>query len=307
MTAQLHESLILEGERVSMAFCPPIPEDHPRIVQLTEEEMKELDLPYLLFSSACWRGYIGHWEIKDGRFYLRKIAGCYKVIGDEPIFADWFSGIIKVPKGKLLHYVHMEFESVFEQELHIAIEKGKVVSSCVIDNRMKKFDRSKPSGKNLPGPRNPREHHKDARLNSTDGPTTARKEDFSWKSMLLAFVIATIISVVAARVAETKVTGNIIWTVMWIYLSIEAWKYWRWKALLPIPLSMFASGAVMLAGNIEKMSPTYMVVQAILNLGGLVAFYILLRKSRKRQLQEFSSAGRSGGFLRQDDRCQGSC
>ncbi len=298
MTAQLHESLILEGERMSMAFCPPIPEDHPRIVKLTEEEMKELDLPYLLFSTACWRGYIGHWEIKDGRFYLRKIAGCYKVIGDEPIFADWFSGIIKVPKGKLLHYVHMEFESVFEQELHIAIEKGKVVSSCVIDNRMKKFDRPKPSGKNLPGPRNRREHHKYASHDSTHERPTTRKGGFSWKSLLLAILLATIISVVAARVAETKVTGNIIWTVMWIYLSIEAWKYWRWKALLPIPLFMFASGAVMLAGNIERISTTYMMVQAILNLGGLVAFYMVLRKSGKRHLQEFSSPGRSGGFLR---------
>lgn len=41
MTAQLHEKLLYEGEATSMAFCPPLPESHPRIVVLSEEEVRD--------------------------------------------------------------------------------------------------------------------------------------------------------------------------------------------------------------------------------------------------------------------------
>ena len=34
MTAQAHENLVYEGEQTSMASCPPLPGDHPRIVAL---------------------------------------------------------------------------------------------------------------------------------------------------------------------------------------------------------------------------------------------------------------------------------
>jgi hypothetical protein len=32
MTAQIHEVLFIDGEKMSMASCPPLPMDHPRIV-----------------------------------------------------------------------------------------------------------------------------------------------------------------------------------------------------------------------------------------------------------------------------------
>jgi hypothetical protein len=37
MTAQIRENLILDGERISMAFCPPLPPYHARVVELTDE------------------------------------------------------------------------------------------------------------------------------------------------------------------------------------------------------------------------------------------------------------------------------
>ena len=42
MTAQFHENLIINGEETTMAFCPPLPNDHPRIVALSSEEIKTL-------------------------------------------------------------------------------------------------------------------------------------------------------------------------------------------------------------------------------------------------------------------------
>lgn len=70
------------------------------------------------------------------------------------MLADWFSGVIRIPRGEMLHYVHMGFGSVFEQELHIKIERGVVVNSRVIDNRGRIFDERELGWKNLPGGEN---------------------------------------------------------------------------------------------------------------------------------------------------------
>jgi hypothetical protein len=72
-----------------MTFCPPVPK-HPRIIEYSGEGLKarvkkdedfrgkklkaraKKDKIFLrtLRSTACWRGYQGTWEIKNGRFYL---------------------------------------------------------------------------------------------------------------------------------------------------------------------------------------------------------------------------------------------
>jgi hypothetical protein len=46
-----------------------------------------------------------------------------------------YSGEIVIPRGKVLNYVHAGFESVFEEEFHITIEKGIVKESKLIDFR----------------------------------------------------------------------------------------------------------------------------------------------------------------------------
>lgn len=154
MTAQIHEKLIFEGEESSMAFCPPIPDDHPRIRRLSLEEMQKerTDLP--IFSTACWRGYVGTWELREGLFYLLGLTGRYKLIGDGPLLADWFSGVIRIPRGNLLHYVHMGFGSVYEEEIHVKIERGEVTASRIVDNRGKDVDPSDLGWRNLPGSEN---------------------------------------------------------------------------------------------------------------------------------------------------------
>lgn len=140
MTAQAHEILIYEGKETSIAFCPPFPEQHHRIVKV----------PFFRMTS-CWRGYVGIWEIKNGRFYLANFRFGYKLIGDEPIFADWFTGILRIPEGEELVYVHMGFGTVFERELHVHIKNGIVIKTQEIDNRGKQHNADKLTWKNLPG------------------------------------------------------------------------------------------------------------------------------------------------------------
>ncbi|MBN1119446.1 MAG: hypothetical protein JXJ17_00075 [Anaerolineae bacterium] len=154
MTAQVHEQIIIDGELTTMAFCPPIPENHSRIVEIPYEEARSKADSHIVFTTACWRKYIGTWEIRDGRFYLTDIQGRYELTGDDPLLADWFSGVLRVPRGEMLHYVHMGFGSIYEEEIHIKIEAGEVIDFRVIDNRRKIVDLWEVEWRNLPGGEN---------------------------------------------------------------------------------------------------------------------------------------------------------
>jgi hypothetical protein len=165
LTAQVYERLILNGKETDMSFCPPLPEGNPRIVTLSDEEARQrVNAPgsptyqsMVLNSTACWRHYRGCWEVKDGRFYLTALEGKYRLVGTEPLLADWFTGVIRIPRGKLLHYVHMGFGSVYEEELHIKIVRGIVTKTRTIDNREKKLgklDELDIVRENLPGNEN---------------------------------------------------------------------------------------------------------------------------------------------------------
>jgi hypothetical protein len=137
VTAQAHEHLILDGEATTMMSCPPLPARHPRVLEagppgaLTSKE----GVPSFVFSTACWRGYLGTWEVKGGRLYLVKLVGRCEMVGDEPIPADWVSGWIRVPRGELLEYVHMGFESVYAEELQLRFEGGVEVERRVVNGR----------------------------------------------------------------------------------------------------------------------------------------------------------------------------
>ena len=134
MTAQIHEGLIIDGKVTSMACCPSFPEEHPRIYELSPDEALRDEGSLFYQCSNCWRGYRGTWEIKNERFYLVRLNGRFQLRGSTPVLADWFSGILRVPMGEILVYVHMGFGSVYEQELHIKVENGVVVMARTIDN-----------------------------------------------------------------------------------------------------------------------------------------------------------------------------
>jgi hypothetical protein len=148
VTAQVHEQLIFDGEETWMACCPPLPEKNPRVAVADRAEVARDEVmvppgcaaftsprPSIFFSTACYRGYVGTWEIKDGRFFLVGIRGLYRLLGKEPILADWFTGVLRIPRGELLKYAHGDFLSVYEGEVRVSIDRGVVVKTRVIDNR----------------------------------------------------------------------------------------------------------------------------------------------------------------------------
>lgn len=139
MTAQVHEHVIIDGEAATMSTCPPLPPGHPRILVAEPADLsaRKEGVPPVVFSTACWRRYVGTWELKEGRLYLVGLQGLCEMVGDEPIPADWVSGWIIVPRGEVLEYVHMGFESVYEEELQVRFEAGVEVERRTVVNGRK--------------------------------------------------------------------------------------------------------------------------------------------------------------------------
>ena len=104
-----------------------------KVVVASEEKQKAASP--ITFSTTCWRRYRGTWDIRDGRLALIALEGRYELKGEAPLAADWVSGVLNVPRGKMLEYVHMGYLSVFEEELHITVERGVVTGRRMIDNR----------------------------------------------------------------------------------------------------------------------------------------------------------------------------
>ena len=50
-----------------------------------------------------------------------------------PVEASWYSGTLRVPRGRLIASFGLPYSSVFERELRIAIDRGVVTSTVEID------------------------------------------------------------------------------------------------------------------------------------------------------------------------------
>jgi len=147
MTAQIPDSIAIDGAQ-HMLFSEPLE------AYYSDYRPRPSFAPG---NTANWRGYIASWEIRDNRLYLSGIkaevcdrAGpqgwrCDKrhpiglkdlfPKGNGMVFAEWYSGTLRVPLGKQMNYVHMGYQSTYEFDLLIVVEKGIVTSTTTVDNR----------------------------------------------------------------------------------------------------------------------------------------------------------------------------
>ncbi len=93
-------------------------------------------------SSANWRGYLADWEVADGQLVLRDVTirvfdgssgRSRSILGElfpeaaAPVPADWYSGALIIPEGKVTKYVHMGYGSTYERYQVLRIKAGRVV------------------------------------------------------------------------------------------------------------------------------------------------------------------------------------
>lgn len=135
MTAQVSETIVYKGEECRLCSFPLNP-------LLEEKKIK-----FKARHTGCWRGYHAYWLIEDNRLYLTDFSGTienFESVGidyifpehseGDKIFADWYTGELRITKGKMLHYIHLGFASIYEEDIIIEIENGIVKNETVIKN-----------------------------------------------------------------------------------------------------------------------------------------------------------------------------
>ncbi len=135
MTAQFAEKILYRGEEMALLTTP--------LADLfTLRESKPQFDPDC---TALIRGYMGTWQIDEGKLWLIALEGKLKDGTDSqvttlfpdtsgPVLADWFSGTLRIPQGELLEYVHSGFKSIYERDLLLEVDKGCIVSESVQHN-----------------------------------------------------------------------------------------------------------------------------------------------------------------------------
>jgi len=118
MTAQFPEKLVYKGESVGMCATPL--DDYFTLMNWQPD--------FLVNCTGLWRGYVGGWLIEKQRLYLTEIKNAQLLSGEDftlktlfpdhhgKVFAHWFCGVIRIPRGELIKYFHGGFASVYERD-----------------------------------------------------------------------------------------------------------------------------------------------------------------------------------------------
>ena len=133
MTIQAGDILSHNGKKTTIATEPLKPYLETRS-----------DVSFIFKSTALVRGYIGTWKIKNKKLYLVALIGFiennekvdfkYLFPNKTEVFADWFSGDIRIPEGDLLQKINIGYVSVFARDRVIKFNKGILISETVKDN-----------------------------------------------------------------------------------------------------------------------------------------------------------------------------
>ena len=133
MTSQARDILSYNGEKTTIATEPLKPYLENRS-----------DISFIFKSTALVRGYIGTWKIKNKKLYLVSLIGFiennekvglnYLFPNKKEVFADWFSGQIKIPEGNLVKKIRIGYASVFERDKILKFNKGICISDNTINN-----------------------------------------------------------------------------------------------------------------------------------------------------------------------------
>lgn len=136
-TAQMGEIIIIDGQKFEL-LSVPIHNDSLLATKLNECLSEGR-------GTSCWRGYVGEWELKEGRLYLNKIMEPYEEIiidtkdtfdayrTKDGILASWFTGELRVVEGERIYRVHDAFFRKYSKETIYKVEKGCVVSKNIMN------------------------------------------------------------------------------------------------------------------------------------------------------------------------------
>lgn len=136
MTPQIGEVFLMEDEQYFI-------DEHP-----LHQYFLNLNYPpyFTPPSPTCWRGYYGKWKLENDKLYLINFRGYVEGFDEvdinflfplqEKVEATWYSGIIKVPQGKVVLWHETLNSSIYEEYLHLTFENGKLINFECIDSNV---------------------------------------------------------------------------------------------------------------------------------------------------------------------------
>ncbi len=137
MSSQAREKIIYKEEEYLIL-------DEPLYIFLKEKGIK-----FEAFSSACYKGYYGKWELKDSKLYLidfegntefhKRVQIDYLFPNQTEVFASWFSGNFKI--CKYIDYVD-EFGDENKNEIELTFENGVLVEDALFEKRNTNISKS---------------------------------------------------------------------------------------------------------------------------------------------------------------------
>src|SRR5256885_10172569 len=117
-TGQRGDILFLDGKKHFIFTNPLSP-----FLDKNPEKLPESKI----VSTSLWRGYVATWEVRNDRLVLIDV-GMLRSDSDDlrsvmsemfpsqkDVLADWYSGHVIIPNGKLLNYVHMGYASTYKK------------------------------------------------------------------------------------------------------------------------------------------------------------------------------------------------
>jgi hypothetical protein len=144
------DKLIYEGQLYDI-FSNPLESYYERRKDRPRFFFIDPDSKHVL--TGLWRGYIATWKIERGALYLVEIdswicdepqnnkcrrADLKEIFGakyrDGKVEADWYSGELNLPVGKMPRSVWSDYSSTYGKEIVLKVESGKVVGKKLIDN-----------------------------------------------------------------------------------------------------------------------------------------------------------------------------
>lgn len=141
-TAQYSDKVVYEGKTYSLHTNPmgTYFAQHP-------DKKPQGDV----VSTALWRGYVATFEFKKNNLFLKAIEiQIWNVAEDgtswrsakddvvpkgKKLRVDWFTGILLLPHGKLVKYVHGGYGSTYSDYILLEVKNGVLTDKRVFDHK----------------------------------------------------------------------------------------------------------------------------------------------------------------------------
>lgn len=143
-TGQMGDKLIYKGKTLEMTSNP---------LEVYFKNNPSLRPKSPIIMTSLWRGYVATFELADKQIKVKDIeimvkdsiknpnryiwSSVYEQVFKNSASAklDWYTGLLVVPTGKMLQYVHMGYSSTFESYLLLEIDKGNLITEKNMTNK----------------------------------------------------------------------------------------------------------------------------------------------------------------------------